>query len=211
MILSKCKSQNETANLVRLFQIILGPCTDILRSILTKHVNPQDLRKKFNIFVAQNTELKIAKTQKQLVDSGKYSDFDISLLYMLLRNISGIPPPQNNWNRRQSPKDRSVSANIERIHMLRNHHFAHSSKCRLLDSEFEQIWKEVFQTVQDLEQYLGASTVHQEAVTKLKNRHMEYNEVVKLFKTVEHLKDKVEDLEKEIVPWNVQGNVNELN
>lgn len=188
MSLSKYKSQNETANLARLFQIILGPCTDTLRDILTKHVNPQDLRKKFNILVAQEKKLQISKEQKQLVDGGKYSDFDITLLYLLLRNISGVPPHRNCWGNHPNPRDRSVSANIERIREFRNKYLGHTTKSFLLDSDFEQIWKEIFQIVLELEQYLGTSTVYQNAIIILKYRQMEHKEVKTLLRTVEHLK-----------------------
>lgn len=204
MSLSKYNSQKETANFVRLFQIIVGPCTGTLRAILKRHINPQDLRRKFNILVAEKKKLKISKEQKQLVDGGKYSDFDISLLYLLLRNISGIPPHRNYWGNQPSPRDRSVSANVERIRELRNNYFGHTTKCLISDSEFEQIWKEIFQIVQELEQYLGTSTVYQNEVIELKHRHMDHKEVKKLLKMVEYLQDKVDGLEKEIVPWNVK-------
>lgn len=204
MSLSKYRSQKETANLARLIQIIVGPCSDTLRAILSKKVNRNDLRKKINIFVAEKKNPQISKEQKQLIDGGNYSHFDITLLYFLLRNISGIPPHTNGWGNHPSPTDRSVSANVERIRMFRNKYCGHSTQCCIFDSEFEHIWKEAFQIVKELEQYLGTSTVYQDAMSELKSRHMDHKEILNLPATVENLKDKVDVLEKEIVPWNVK-------
>lgn len=81
MSLSKYGSQTETANLARLIQIIVGPCSDTLRAILTKNINPHDLRKEINIYVAQKKNPQVSKEQKQLIDGGNYSHFDITLLY----------------------------------------------------------------------------------------------------------------------------------
>lgn len=188
MSLSKYRSQKETANLACLIQIIVGPCSDTLRAILTKNINRHDLRKKINIFVAAKKNPQISKEQKQLIDGGNYSHFDITLLYFLLRNISGIPQHTNGWGNRPNPTDKSVSANVERIRMFRNEYYGHSTKCCILDSEFEHIWHEVFQTVQELEQYLGTSTVYQDAMSELKYRQMDHIEALKLLATFENLK-----------------------
>lgn len=188
MSLSKYRSQKETANLARLIQIIVGPCSDTLRAILTKNINRHDLRKKVNIYVAQKKNPQIGKEQKQLIDGGNYSHFDLTLLYFLLRNISGIPQHTNGWGNHPCPTDRSASANVERIRMFRNKYYGHSTICCILDSEFEHIWKEVFQIVQELEQYLGTSTVYQDAMSELKYRHMDHKEALHLLATVENLK-----------------------
>lgn len=188
MSLSKYGSQTETANLARLIQIIVGPCSDTLRAILTKNINPHDLRKEINIYVAQKKNPQVSKEQKQLIDGGNYSHFDITLLYFLLRNISGIPQHTNGWGNRPNPTDKSVSANVERIRMFRNEYYGHSTQCCILDSEFEQIWKEVFQIVQELEQYLGTSTVYQDAMTELKYCHIDHKEALQLLATVQNLK-----------------------
>lgn len=66
-----------------------------------------------------------------------------------------------------SPADRSVSANIERIRILRNE-TVHSFSIQLSNSEFEHKWKVIFQIVQELEEYLGSSKKYQESLMALK-------------------------------------------
>lgn len=186
MSLSKDSSVQEAENYNRLMKIISGPCSDTLRAILTKKVNPQSLRQKINILVAQSKKPQINKEQKQLIDRGKYSEFDITLLYFLLRNISGIPQHRNGWGNDPSPTDRSVSANVERIRVLRNN-YGHSTKFVISDKEFEDKWRDIFQIVQELEQYIGTSTVYQDVMTELKYRK-DNKEVLKLQTTVKALK-----------------------
>lgn len=185
MSLSKDSSVQEAENYNRLMKIISGPCSDTLRAILTKKVNPQSLRQKINILVAQSKKPQINKEQKQLIDRGKYSEFDITLLYFLLRNISGIPQHRNGWGNDPSPTDRSVSANVERIRVLRNN-YGHSTKFVISDKEFEDKWRDIFQIVQELEQYIGTSTVYQDVMTELKYRK-DNKEVLKLQTTVKAL------------------------
>lgn len=55
-----------------------------------------------------------------------YEDFEISLLYTILRNICGIPEHENGWGDVPLPIDKSVSANIERIRLKRNK-YGHST------------------------------------------------------------------------------------
>ena len=47
--------------------------------------------------------------------SGNYDDMDISLLYILLRDVCGIQAHKNGWGNAPDSEDRSVSANIERL------------------------------------------------------------------------------------------------
>lgn len=111
MALSKYDSTRETTNLARVARIILGPCTDVLRAVLTKEMVPAALSQNVKNFMAnpqKHTKPSINTTQIQQIYSGNYSNFDISLLYFLLRNICSIPEHILKWGNTPSPTDRSV-------------------------------------------------------------------------------------------------------
>lgn len=170
MAFSKYQSTRETLNIVRIARIILGPCTDILRDVLRKEMSPSELVHNVKTYIAHSPKHKkpsINKVQQQLVCSGDYSNFDIVLLYLLLRNVCSFSPHSNKWGNIPSPGDRSVSANIERIRILRNE-TVHSFPIQLSNSEFEHKWKVIFQIVQELEEYLGSSEKYQESLMALK-------------------------------------------
>lgn len=97
MAQSKYVSTRETTNLARIVRIILGPCTDILCAVLTKEIQPCTLVQNVKTFIAKQKKPPITQKQQLLVNAGNYSDFDISLLYFLLRNVCSIPPHVQQW------------------------------------------------------------------------------------------------------------------
>lgn len=171
MILSKYVSTRETTNFARLAMIIFGPCTDVLRDVLMKEIKPADLTNKVKLFISnypKNKKPPINTQQEQLVYAGDYSKFDITLLYMLLRNVSGIPPHSKKWGNAPNPPDISVSANIERIREIRNKYYGHATNCSLSPSDFKQICTTIHQIVKKLEDSLGTSVVHQNELSNLR-------------------------------------------
>lgn len=178
MALSKYDSNLETTNLARIARIILGPCTDVLRDVLRKEFQPSALSHNVKTFIAnlpKNKKPPINKTQEQLVYRENYADFDITLLYILLRNVCSIPPHINQWGNDPNPGDRSVSANIERIRIIRNKYYGHITEFSISVANFEQKWKKIFQIVKYLESYLGTDIYmyYQNALTDLKTCSMD--------------------------------------
>lgn len=162
------ESTRETTNRARLERIIFGPCRDILCDLLRKEINPSDLPLHVNNFIRNLKRKKSPFTSEQesLIQGGNYKDFDITLLYTLLRNICSFTPHTNQWGNEPNPGDKSVSANIERIRLLRNEH-GHNSKISLSDVDFNTKWKRIFETVEELEKSLG-TYIYQKEVVKIK-------------------------------------------
>lgn len=161
MAQSKYLSTRETTNLARLSRIVLGPCTDVLRAILGKEIPQSSLSQTVKTFLAKAPNKKttlITKEQESLINTGNYSDFDISLLYVLLRNITKIPPHIKKWGKTPKRCDRSVSANIERIRLIRND-LGHISKISISDHTFNTTWQEISDIVRELDTYLCTSLV----------------------------------------------------
>lgn len=213
MAQSKYASNRETTNFARISRIILGPCTDVLCALLTKEIRPSDLPKQVQTFLAKLPKQKtcpITKEQENLINKANYSDFDITLLYFLLRNISNIPPHTNKWGNVPSSRDRSVSANIEKIRLIRNE-FGHSSEISISETDFNNKWQEIFNIVRDIESYIGNLTIYQDAVRSIKTCSMdpdqikEYiNELIELNKKLLDISEEVQQIKTSIIPWNVK-------
>lgn len=173
MSLSKYNSPEETINYARLAVIILGPCTDVLRNVLIKEKTPADLIKQINNYIAEKKKPQINQPTQKLIygHRGNYSEFDIPLLYFLFRNISSIPPHASKWGNNPKQSDRSVSANIERIRLIRNN-YVHVNHPSISKKDFEQEWKNIVQIVRELEQFLGSSTDLQDKVIDMKKCFM---------------------------------------
>eukprot|EP00105_Crassostrea_gigas_P030475 XP_011452790.1 PREDICTED: uncharacterized protein LOC105346040 [Crassostrea gigas] len=207
MSLSKYESTRGTTQLARIARALLGPCIDVLREVLAKEISPPDLERKVQTYILQNKKPFINKKQQDLVKRKKYSDFDITLLYFLFRNICSIPQHKNKWGNNPELTDKSVSANIERMRILRNEWYGHATDFSLSDSEFEQRWNHIFQIVKDLEDYLGTATKYQDTLVDLKTCNMDPGSVqpyIDKLKTVEeglqadvtNLKENVKRIEK---------------
>lgn len=196
MAQSKYCSTRETTNLARLSRIILGPCTDVLRAILRKEIPPSSLPQKVKTYLAKAPQPKntlITKEQESLINKENYSDFDISLLYVLLRNLTQIPQHINKWGNTPRQCDKSVSANIERIRLIRNT-LGHISELSISDHTFNTKWQEISDIVRELDTYLCTSTVYHDSVVELKTCSMDNEQQFRYIKELLDVNEKLLDL-----------------
>lgn len=143
----------EMTNINTVSRLLFGPCTDQLRDLLRFHITPA----KFPMVIQKNKSRlrRLNEDQRKLIMpnsglySGNYDDLDISLLYILLRNVCGIRAHNTGWGNTPNPSDRSVSAHLERLRLTRN-------QCGHLtggmsNAEFRKIWSTIRAAVVDLD------------------------------------------------------------
>ena len=96
--------------------------------------------------------LKAAKLTKPQWDSlypsagtyGKSTDFDITLLFRLLRTICGLAPPVTGWDALPTSTDDSLEADLARIKYYRNSMYGHvTENMEISDDEFSRLWREI--------------------------------------------------------------------
>lgn len=197
---SKYQSTEETTNLARIARVILGPCSDILRDVLEKEISAENLSSKVKLFIAGLPKKKkppISKEQELLVYGEDYKKFDVSLLYILLRNMCSISPCTHQWGKEPNPGDRSLPANIERIRFIRNEYYGHLTDFLLPNEVFKQKWKKISQIIIELERDLGSGTRYQESMAEIKICHMDpekEKESIKKLLTVKTLQRDVSNL-----------------
>ncbi|XP_062597969.1 uncharacterized protein LOC134259398 [Saccostrea cucullata] len=205
----KYTSTNEKTNAVRLSRLLVDPCTDLFRAILRDRITeiqfPCILNKEknnlFHILYKDQREILYPKSGF----TGIYEEFDLSLLYILLRNISGIHPHQNGWGKSPDPIDRSLSANIERIREIRNTHCGHAPCVSLPDPEFQKHWQNITVIISELERSLpGGCTTYTNAAKMLQTETMDPEQEKKFLdiidqqhKSTEDLKETTKELKKE--------------
>ena len=97
-------------------------------------------------------QLKAAKLTKPQRDClypspgvyGKSADFDISLLFMLLRTICSLTRPATGWKVLPTSTDHSLAADLLRIKFYRNSVYAHvSQNMEITDDEFPRLWQDI--------------------------------------------------------------------
>ena len=75
---------------------------------------------------------------------GQSKDFDLTLLFVLLRNICNLTAPANGWdNLPANISDISLEDDLARIKYYRNSRYAHTSDGKLSEDEFNDYWDEI--------------------------------------------------------------------
>ena len=74
---------------------------------------------------------------------GKSTDFDISLLCKLLREICSLTPPATGWKDLPNITDHSLGADLVRIRIYRNKIYGHNHTMEVTDADFEKLWMEI--------------------------------------------------------------------
>ena len=153
------------------------PCTDLLQEVLRQHVPEKDLHKLLNHPAKKRKIITFVRKLNQEttlypqtgVFNGTYADFDVSLLYVLLRNLTGIPNHITGWGNAPDIMDNSIAANIERIRILRNK-YAHGSIGHLTDKELKKERKNIISCIHGIEKrWLVKSTKFEDAAEEIFN------------------------------------------
>ena len=101
---------------------------------------------------AVEKQLKAAKLTKPQWDClypspgvcGESADFDVTLLFRLLRTIWNLTPPATGWDALPTITDDSLVADLVRIKYYRNSVYGHvSQNMEITDDEFPKLWKDI--------------------------------------------------------------------
>ncbi|KAL3889773.1 hypothetical protein ACJMK2_002101 [Sinanodonta woodiana] len=167
----------EHMNHARIYVALVTVCTNALREILLTHVpkpytniykaiyaKKADLTKKPQTRRGQCQNALLLPDQCQVVfpdPSIQYvasvNQFDITLLYILIRNVSTVSASLMNWGNDPIEKpfrDRCLGASVERIRLYRNQ-IGHSMDGKLSQKDFEKYWNNIDAVLDDIEQALG--------------------------------------------------------
>ena len=157
----------EHFNHARLCNVLVTVCADGLREILLSQL-PQGCPDFHHLLIAKEIQLRGMRQlrQEQLgilypdlqnLYTGTVDQFDITLLYLLIRNISAVVPPGTGWGQPpdDNPRDTSLGANVERIRRFRNVVVGHSVDYTVDEQTFEDTWKEISHTMDDIEKVIG--------------------------------------------------------
>ena len=74
---------------------------------------------------------------------GMSTDFDISLLCKLLREICSLPSPITGWDTLPSSTNHSLEADLVRIRIYRNEIYGHNHSMEITDADFKKLWEKI--------------------------------------------------------------------
>ena len=80
---------------------------------------------------------------------GKSTDFEMTLLFRLLRTICGLAPPATGWDCLPSSTDHSFGADLARIKCYRNSIYGYViENMEIADGEFSSLWREISEALE---------------------------------------------------------------
>ena len=145
------RSNADKENFQRLTRLLITGGTTLLREIFDMFCSPNYLPKLLKDSTTKN-KLKAAKLSKPLWDClypsprvyGKSQDFDVTLLFRLLRTLFTLIPPGTGWDELPASEDHSLEADLARIKYYRNSIYGHASQnMEMSDAEFSSLWNEI--------------------------------------------------------------------
>lgn len=161
-------STHEKENFQRIVRLLVCGGTRLLREIFDLSHPPNSLPIKLNNPIYKN-KLKGAKLTKPQWDClyptrgdcGTSADFDISLLFKLLRTICNLTPPATGWNVLPPDTDHGLPAELVRIKVYRNQLCHGYSGLEVSDEEFRSLWNSVSTALEGVAGSIGSSAQYE--------------------------------------------------
>ncbi|XP_078377245.1 uncharacterized protein LOC144660480 isoform X2 [Oculina patagonica] len=149
-------STTPKASFQRLTRLLMCGGLRLLRETFDSIISPANLPSKLSD-PATEAALKKARTTKPEWDKlypstggyGKSTEFDITLIFRLLRTICNLTPPPGprGWDDLPNSSDHSREADLVRIKYYRNEVYGHKKTMEISDTEFVPLWKEISETL----------------------------------------------------------------
>ena len=149
-------STKQTTNYARLCRLLVDIGTQVLRSTFNKMHPPATLHTVLgSTSVHYATLQSLYKGKKKVLNPTHWGKlypahsplssltFDITLLTVLLRNICGLSPPVNGWDRLPLATNISIADDIVRVKYYRNLIIGYAPQASVDDSSFSAYWHEI--------------------------------------------------------------------
>ena len=168
------RSTRGKGNFQRLARLLIGGGTALLREVFDQTCPPCNLPSILKN-PATEKQLKAAKLTKPQWDClypspgvyGTSADFDVTLLFRLLRTICNLTPPSTGWDLLPASTDDSLAADLARIKYYRNSVYGHvNQNMDITDDEFLKLWQEIREALAGIAGQISAAkkTEWQEAI-----------------------------------------------
>ena len=207
-------------NFQRLTRLLICGGTSLLREIFDDHCPPSHLPTRLRNPTTE-TELNRAKLTNPQWDClypspgvcGESKDFDLTLLFKLLRTICGLTPPPTGWDAPPATSDLSLAADLVRIKNFRNVVYGHAHDMEISDDNFILLWARIEKSLLRIAGQISstAESNWQESINNcltapltvedernVKELKRWYVEDVEVKKSLDDLKVEIEGLKEEI-------------
>ena len=178
------------AKLACLGQLMMTVCADLFKDVLHYYIQPAELESELlkicdnMTFIMNNEQRRFLKQSMELWrymrDEGDAKHLitkDLSLLYILIRFMCNIPPPQTGWGCRPENDDKSLAGCIERIRILGKTILDRSKETKeILESDFQDILKNIRTNISEIQKIVFKKDSYSQAVDEFLSLHMKLSD-----------------------------------
>ena len=143
-------TSSEKANFQRLARLLMCGGLTLLREVFDSIHPPASLPAVLShpATVRQLNGARLTRAEWEQVylpsgGHGKSADFDITLLFRLLRTICHLVPPPTGWDCLPPMSVCSLESDLVRIKYYRNNIYGHNQTMEISDDEFVDLWREI--------------------------------------------------------------------
>ncbi|XP_068752483.1 uncharacterized protein [Montipora capricornis] len=165
----------EKNNGTRLVRLLINEGTPALGRFLLFSIHPETLEDvlKKNLPKIRKRVIFDDQWEKLFPSTGdppNIKKFDITLLHLLIREFSNLPPRSGTgWHTLPAQSDASIEANIARIKYFRNE-LSHSPSTAITESEFEDKWNQISSALEGILVYIQRTKIQ-----RLKNDPIDHD------------------------------------
>lgn len=176
---------NFTCFAVACVKIIKLPLIDILTDCIKPNCLYNELIKS-SLLNTQKNKLSPDQIKKCFLpppDKPIYEEFDVSLLYTLIRNLCTSVKPTQGWGTEPKLTDTQVGDDIERLRLFRNNYYGHADSTKIPDGKFKDLWKKLKFVIHRLQKNNWCTANYEEELEQIENKRFasEDREKYKLF------------------------------
>ena len=143
-------TSDERANFQRLARLLMCGGLALLRQVFDSIHSPTNLPAVLShpatVRQLNGARLTRAEWDRLYLPTGGYGtsgDFDITLLFRLLRTVCHLAPPVTGWDSLPCHTDSTLEADLVRIKIYRNTIYGHNQTMEISDAEFVHLWREI--------------------------------------------------------------------
>lgn len=170
-------------------------CVDFLKlplkDILSNQIKPADLYNRIDSSQTNKRDY-LRKEQENICfipppGQPDYNDFDVTLLYTLIRNLcsASLNPtslnPTRGWGKVPDSSHMQIGDDIERLRLMRNK-FAHANSAGIPDAEFQALWndlKSVIQRIQTFMNSMGSNVNYEQKLADIERTDFGFGDLQK--------------------------------
>lgn len=164
---------NEEKNFTCVLAASLQLTKQPLKDILANQIKPSDLKNRIkSSLTLLSGKHQLTQEQKNICNPNSaacsidYEEFDVSLLYKLIRNLCPSLKPTNGWGNVPGSADILIGDDIERLRIIRNK-YAHPKSEKIVEADFKAFLGDLKWIIKRIQSFLVCGKKYEQKLLEI--------------------------------------------